>query len=153
MRPSEHSVDHRLCLLGCLASLAVTWQDQTVCRNGMRGPQRLFHVPSWYMLSHASRRIVRVEPVPEQARYDDSFRGCVLQEQAAALHALGMMDYGEMKARLMLTTAALVATGSTICWIHGDTGAAQCLGMRRAYTGHTHPAGMPRLVNDELVAA
>ena len=45
-----------------------------------------------------------------------------LQEQAAALHALGMLDYGEMKARLMLTTAALVATGSTICWIHGDTG-------------------------------
>ena len=27
-----------------------------------------------------------------------------------------------MKARLMLTTAALVACGSTICWIHGDAG-------------------------------
>ena len=46
-----------------------------------------------------------------------------VQEQARALHALGMVDYGEMKARLMLTTAALVAGGSTICWIHGDTGA------------------------------
>ena len=33
-----------------------------------------------------------------------------------------MMDYSEMKARLMATTAALVATGSLICWIHGDTG-------------------------------
>jgi len=46
----------------------------------------------------------------------------IAQEQARALHALGMVDYGEMKARLMLTTAALVAGGSTICWIHGDAG-------------------------------
>ena len=49
---------------------------------------------------------------------------CIEQEQAAALYALGMLDYGEMKARLMLTTLALVATGSTICWIHGDMGEA-----------------------------
>lgn len=50
-------------------------------------------------------------------------RATPVQEQARALHALGMVDYGEMKARLMLTTAALVAGGSTICWIHGDAGA------------------------------
>jgi hypothetical protein len=64
----------------------------------------------------------------------------ILQEQAAALYALGMMDYGEMKARLMLTTAALVATGSTICWIHGDAGVAQGLVTRGAYAGHAYPA-------------
>ena len=65
--------------------------------------------------------------IQDELGYDD--HACVsqnAQEQARALHALGMVDYGEMKARLMLTTAALVAGGSTICWIHGDAGGVRC---------------------------
>lgn len=30
-----------------------------------------------------------------------------------------MADYSELKLRLLLTTAALVAGGSLVCWIHG----------------------------------
>lgn len=48
---------------------------------------------------------------------------CV-QEQAAALHAMGMMGYRELKGRLMNTTAFLVASGSLIAFSAGGAEAA-----------------------------
>ncbi len=47
-----------------------------------------------------------------------------LQDQAAALHAMGMMGYSELKSRLMSTTAFLVATGSLIAFSAGGSQAA-----------------------------
>jgi len=47
-----------------------------------------------------------------------------LQDQAAALHAMGMMGYSELKSRLMSTTAFLVATGSLIAFSSGGLQAA-----------------------------
>ena len=40
----------------------------------------------------------------------------LLQEQAAALHAMGMLDYCALKSRILVTTAALVAAGSSLCY-------------------------------------
>ena len=48
----------------------------------------------------------------------------VLQDQAAALHAMGMMGYRELKKRLMSTTAFLVASGSLIAMSAGGPSAA-----------------------------
>ena len=47
-----------------------------------------------------------------------------LQEQAAGLHAMGMMGYVELKKRLMSTTAFLVASGSLIAMSAGGPSAA-----------------------------
>lgn len=49
---------------------------------------------------------------------------CTLQDQAAALHAMGMMGYTELKGRLMSTTAFLVASGSLIAFSAGGGEAA-----------------------------
>ena len=48
---------------------------------------------------------------------------CV-QDQAAALHAMGMMGYRELKGRLMNTTAFLVASGCLIAFSAGGAEAA-----------------------------
>lgn len=42
--------------------------------------------------------------------------GGLLQEQAGALHAMGMLDYCALKGRILVTTAALVAAGSSLCY-------------------------------------
>ena len=42
-----------------------------------------------------------------------------MQEQAAALHAVGMLDYGQLKDHILIATAALVATGSSLCYAVG----------------------------------
>ena len=47
-----------------------------------------------------------------------------VQDQAAALHAMGMMGYRELKKRLMSTTAFLVASGCIIALSAGGTSAA-----------------------------
>ena len=47
-----------------------------------------------------------------------------MQDQAAALHAMGMMGYRELKGRLMSTTAFLVASGSLIAFSAGGSDAA-----------------------------
>lgn len=47
-----------------------------------------------------------------------------VQDQAAALHAMGMMGYRELKGRLMNTTAFLVACGSLIAFSAGGPEAA-----------------------------
>jgi hypothetical protein len=52
------------------------------------------------------------------------FAWLCIQEQAAALHSMGMMDYFELKGRLLLTTGALVATGSVISFSAGGVAAA-----------------------------
>ena len=54
---------------------------------------------------------------------DECVHVCV-QEQAAALHAMGMMGYRELKGRLMNTTAFLVASGSLIAFSAGGPEAA-----------------------------
>lgn len=41
------------------------------------------------------------------------------QEQAAALHAVGMLDYCQLKDRILIATAALVAAGSSLCFAMG----------------------------------
>lgn len=41
------------------------------------------------------------------------------QEQAAMLHAAGMLDYSSLKDRILVTTAALVAAGSSLCYSMG----------------------------------
>ena len=41
------------------------------------------------------------------------------QEQASALHAMGMLDYGALKGRLTVATAALVASGTGIFAVTG----------------------------------
>ena len=43
-----------------------------------------------------------------------------LQEQASALHAMGMLDYGALKSRLTIATAALVAIGTATFAVTGD---------------------------------
>ncbi len=43
----------------------------------------------------------------------------LLQEQAAMLHAAGMLDYSALKDRILVTTAALVAAGSSLCYSLG----------------------------------
>ena len=43
---------------------------------------------------------------------------CV-QEQAAALHAVGMLDYCQLKDRILIATAALVAGGGSLCFAMG----------------------------------
>ena len=43
----------------------------------------------------------------------------MLQEQAAALHAVGMLDYCQLKDRILIATAALVAAGSLLCYAMG----------------------------------
>ena len=48
----------------------------------------------------------------------------MVQDQAAALHAMGMMGYKELKSRLMSTTAFLVASGSLIAFSAGGPEAA-----------------------------
>ena len=47
-----------------------------------------------------------------------------MQEQANALHAMGMLDYWELKHRLMTTTAGLVFAGSLIAFAAGGLDAA-----------------------------
>ena len=42
-----------------------------------------------------------------------------MQEQAAALHAVGMLDYCQLKDRILIATAALVAAGSSLCYAVG----------------------------------
>lgn len=42
-----------------------------------------------------------------------------MQEQAAALHAMGMLDYGALKGRLTIANAALVALGTATFAITG----------------------------------
>ena len=42
-----------------------------------------------------------------------------MQEQAAALHAVGMLDYCQLKDRILIATAALVAAGSSLCYAMG----------------------------------
>ena len=42
-----------------------------------------------------------------------------MQEQAAALHAVGMLDYCQLKDRILLATAALVAGGGSLCYAMG----------------------------------
>jgi hypothetical protein len=42
-----------------------------------------------------------------------------LQEQASALHAMGMLDYGALKSRLTIATAALVAIGTATFAVTG----------------------------------
>ena len=44
---------------------------------------------------------------------------CHAQEQAAALHAVGMLDYCQLKDRILIATAALVAAGSSLCYAVG----------------------------------
>lgn len=55
--------------------------------------------------------------------YELSLRGVVSgvlqQEQATALHRLWMMDYGELKDRLMLATSGLVIAGAGIAFTVG----------------------------------
>ena len=46
------------------------------------------------------------------------------QEQARALYAMGLLDYGALKGRLTVTTAALVAIGTALTAL---TGAPGCL--------------------------
>ena len=48
-----------------------------------------------------------------------TLHGCgahLLQEQAGTLHAMGMLDYSALKGRILVTTAALVAAGSSLCY-------------------------------------
>jgi len=42
-----------------------------------------------------------------------------VQDQAAALHAMGMLDYGALKGRLTIANAALVALGTSTFAITG----------------------------------
>ena len=42
-----------------------------------------------------------------------------MQEQAAALHAVGMLDYCQLKDRILIATAALVAGGGSLCYAMG----------------------------------
>lgn len=65
-------------------------------------------------------------PVPsESVVYGSGETAVVLsKDQAAALHAMGMMGYSELKSRLMSTTAFLVATGSLIAFSSGGSQAA-----------------------------
>jgi hypothetical protein len=44
------------------------------------------------------------------------------QEQASALHAMGMLDYGALKSRLTVATAALVAIGTATFAVTGAHG-------------------------------
>lgn len=55
---------------------------------------------------------------------NDVETGVMVQDQAAALHAMGMMGYKELKSRLMSTTAFLVASGSLIAFSAGGPEAA-----------------------------
>ena len=48
----------------------------------------------------------------------------MVQDQAAALHAMGMMGYRELKSRLMSTTAFLVGSGTLIAMSAGGAQAA-----------------------------
>ena len=45
---------------------------------------------------------------------------CPQQEQASALHAMGMLDYGALKSRLTVATAALVAIGTATFAVTGE---------------------------------
>ena len=47
-----------------------------------------------------------------------------LQEQATTLHVMGMLDYAQLKGRLLSTTAGLVLAGSCIAFSSGGAGAA-----------------------------
>ena len=49
---------------------------------------------------------------------------CCLQEQATTLHVMGMLDYAQLKGRLLSTTAGLVLAGSCIAFSSGGAGAA-----------------------------
>ena len=54
----------------------------------------------------------------------DSSFPCCLQEQATTLHVMGMLDYAQLKGRLLSTTAGLVLAGSCIAFSSGGAGAA-----------------------------
>lgn len=43
------------------------------------------------------------------------------QEQAGALYAVGMLDYGALKGRLTIANAALVAAGTAVAAMAGDS--------------------------------
>ncbi|BDA45841.1 hypothetical protein COCOBI_07-6280 [Coccomyxa sp. Obi] len=60
-------------------------------------------------------------PVPADAVVYGSGESAVIlsREQAAMLHAAGMLDYCALKDRILVTTAALVAAGSSLCYSLG----------------------------------
>lgn len=74
----------------------------------------------------ADKQAEYLTPVPsESVVYGSGETAVVLsKDQAAALHAMGMMGYRELKGRLMSTTAFLVACGSLIAFSAGGAEAA-----------------------------
>lgn len=74
----------------------------------------------------ADKNAEYLSPVPsESVVYGSGETAVVLsKDQAAALHAMGMMGYKELKSRLMSTTAFLVACGTLIAMSAGGAQAA-----------------------------
>ncbi|EIE22579.1 hypothetical protein COCSUDRAFT_66290 [Coccomyxa subellipsoidea C-169] len=111
--------------LGPIASLMVapeegSWRvdEVTVCSSRTRHTDRFVCREA---LGYGGVPAGFLAPVPADSVVYGSGESAVIlsREQAAMLHAAGMLDYSSLKDRILVTTAALVAAGSSLCYSMG----------------------------------